>query len=407
MKKILYFLMALSLSLPGLSQSSDVPLTPVNDPHWELKFEENFDKPGKTTIEWNTNYSTYWRKYNYFDFWGKSPTLFLDSNVYVENGKLVLKIEKDSCQCPDNMLEDWQCKRQHKLDSLYDSNYYYRYTGGFVETRRPASDSYGRFGYIEAKVNFHHHRMLNQAFWTNRMNHSYEQVLNEAEIDIEQMGTIDSWLTNNSNVANTQNYTTNGIYRCYDEYYMVEQEGWKKYIRAIYIPNYSWEYGNWHKYAIEWSPTRIIWYIDDKPVRELYNHGIEDTVRLIFNTAVNDMFELNQELANFSFPILMEVDSVRVYQLKKECDSVMQVCGYDFSDYDNTVKRKIIIGDGNCSNTISTRTILRASESVELNENFTLEEGVELYIDVDGCIIEDVEDIMQYKCADMGASEYE
>ncbi|MDR0789858.1 MAG: glycoside hydrolase family 16 protein [Bacteroidales bacterium] len=413
MKIIIFFIAFVSLCFSAFSQVVDVPLTPANDPHWELKWSDEFNVNAKTQAEWNTHYANNWRRKNYFDHFGE-PQLFMDTNVFVEDSVLVLKLEKDSCRCPQAAVTEWGCKRQWE-----DSTYYYRYTNGWVETKLNAAKQYGRYGYIEAKINFPYHRKFWHAFWTLHMNDNDTMFLNNAEIDIaEQLGHIDPWATGNILVTNTQNYTTTNVWQCYDS---INRARLGDFFQPIYVPNYSWE-SEWHKYAVEWSPTRLIWYVDDKPIRELRNHGIEDTITIIFGLGVQNTvgIETDTELVNLIYPQIMKVDYVRVYQLKKECEEIFEACNYDFSNYDNTVKKKIIIGDESCNNTISTDTILhavtlslptiscnntistgtilRASESVEINENFTLEEGVELYIDVDGCTVDDVENIEQYNC---------
>ncbi|MDR1847003.1 MAG: family 16 glycosylhydrolase [Bacteroidales bacterium] len=431
MNKIYIFLIALSLNLIGFSQSADIPLTPANDPHWELKFEENFDIDAKGA-KWDSVYgkfspNKYWTRLHYNDHYGE-PKIAIDTNVYAEDGYLVIKMENDSCQCPPEWNNNtnldsndlyWACRRQWTMYDSLGIDYYYKYSVGVVDTKRSAANQYGCFGYIEAKIKFPYHKSFWHAMWGYRMEQNMSKTLNEAEIDIELEGHLikypDGFIypdtlngaTNYSVIPNTQNYVTNGIYRCYDNDYMNgELQGWQRYFKAIYVPNYSWDM-EWHTYVIEWSLARIIWYIDNKPIRQLENHGIVDTLTLSFGLGFLNDFENDTSLANLTFPQKMYVDYVRVYGLKKECDSIFHAINYDFSNYDNTIKKKIIIGDGNSNETISTRTILRASESVEIKENFEVPLGVEFHIDVDGCKVEDIEYLMQYKCAGHGASMYE
>jgi beta-glucanase (GH16 family) len=374
-------LSVISLNLTAFSQSDTVALTPANDPHWELKWEENFDRPGKTAAEWNTNYNS-WKKYNYFDHFGE-PQLLMDTNAFVENGVLVFKIEKDSCQCPPTYYDTtidgiinytlyWKCRRQWT-----DSNYYYKYTIGGIETQLSAAVKYGRFGYIEAKIKYPFDEAFWHAFWTNRME-SYDtnRYTNEAEIDIlELVGSHYEY----SPTISGNSYVTNNIWRCYDTNNIHD------YFTPTYIPSFSWN--EWHKYAVEWNPKTMIFYVDDKPVNIIKYHGIIDTVKIILGAGINQEWEkipaLAASLDSLTFPQRAEVDYVRVYKLKKNCEEIFEECGYDFSNYDNTVKQKIIIGDGVCSTTISNNIILRATESVEINENFELQEGKELYIEVD------------------------
>lgn len=48
----------------------------------------------------------------------------------------------------------------------------------------------------------------------------------------------------------------------------------------------------------------------------------------------------------------MLVDYVKVYQLKNDCETTLNVCNYNFALHDNRVKQEIIIGNGNCNNSL-------------------------------------------------------
>lgn len=65
----------------------------------------------------------------------------------------------------------------------------------------------------------------------------------------------------------------------------------------------------------------------------------------------------------------------------------MNVCNYNFSTYNNTVKKNITIGNSTCTNTIDSgqNIYLRATDGVLINGDFTVPIGSELYIDVNPC----------------------
>jgi hypothetical protein len=66
----------------------------------------------------------------------------------------------------------------------------------------------------------------------------------------------------------------------------------------------------------------------------------------------------------------------------------VNVCAFYFGGYQNTVKKSITISSGSsCSNNQPTNTglILRATDFVELNGNFGVPLGAELYVDVNDC----------------------
>lgn len=145
---------------------------------------------------------------------------------------------------------------------------------------------------------------------------------------------------------------------------------------------YNFNYTSWHTYAIEWSPSKIIWYIDGFPVRIFPNPGVVDPVRIILNLAIGAPPDQTTP-----FPSEMLVNYVRVYELANDCNTNMNVCNYNFSTHDNRVKKNITIGNGTCTNTIGSgqNIYLRASEGVLINGDFTMSLGSELYIDVNTC----------------------
>jgi hypothetical protein len=87
------------------------------------------------------------------------------------------------------------------------------------------------------------------------------------------------------------------------------------------------------------------------------------------------------------FPSDMLVDYVKVYKLKTDCNTILNLCNYNFGTHDNKVKQSIIIGNGSCVNSliIGQNVYLRASEGILINGDFTVPQGAELYIDANPC----------------------
>ncbi len=144
------------------------------------------------------------------------------------------------------------------------------------------------------------------------------------------------------------------------------------------------DYTNWHTYGLEWTPSKLIWYIDGSIIRISNNTGIHASTNLRINLALNPyVVPYNPN----DFPQTMEIDYVKVYELDNDCNTDMTLCNYNFNTHDNKVKRNIVIGNGSCSNSLSygDDIYLRASEGVLINSNFTVPIGSELYIDVNPC----------------------
>lgn len=75
---------------------------------------------------------------------------------------------------------------------------------------------------------------------------------------------------------------------------------------------------DFHTYAIEWTPKKIIWYYDNKKIRSS-RRGVKKMIypmHIIINNEVSDFKEM--DLSNATFPNYFEIDYVRVYQKKSE-----------------------------------------------------------------------------------------
>lgn len=314
--------------------------TPSNDPHWQLVWEDNFN-----SFDANKWLKVDWAQHG-------EPQLYLANNVYTSGGNLIIKVDDNQTYCPPNPPTVWGA-------CWPCDNQWYNYSSGWVETKQAYNTQYG---YIESRIKMPYGFGFWPAFWTF-VGSGLPNSTNAAEIDIfENLG------HNPANIITTnihKNYPDGNIY--YEEHMPT---------------NYSWA-NTWHTYAVEWSPNKIIWYLDGSPIRIFPNHGIIDPVRIILNLAIA------RYLPNSStpFPSYMYVDYVKVYELDNDCNTNLNVCNYNFSSHDNKVKKNIIIGTGSCSNSLSSgdNIYLRASEGITINGDFTVPIGAELYIDVNSC----------------------
>jgi hypothetical protein len=206
------------------------------------------------------------------------------------------------------------------------------------------------------------------AFWTF-IGEGLSNFSNFAEIDIfEMLGHLPS------------NLITTNIHR---EYCPPNQScPWiPNYYQEAVINNFS--YTDWHTYAIEWTPSKIIWYVDGYVIRIMPYHDIVDPVKIIFSSVI-DLDHLPSPFNPTSFPLKMFVDYVKVYEVKKDCNNLINACNYNFSNYDNQVKNSITIGNGGCTNSINSgdNVTIRASEFINLSGNFSIPLGASFYADV-------------------------
>lgn len=317
--------------------------TPANDPHWQLVWEDNFNSL-------NTNI---WQVAHNFDHYGE-PQVYKSENVSVSGGHLVLTTKQEMYSCPPIYVNDWACNRQDAVGLPYS------YTSGWVETKPAYSTQYG---YIESRMKVPYGYGFWPAFWTFQAD-GLAYPNNAAEIDIFEM------LGHYPN-----DHVTTNIHWAYPDN--------NEYMQHVEIPYFN--YSDWHIYAIEWSPTKIIWYIDGKPIRILNDHYIMDPVRIIINTAIEPTYQ--PTTSTTPFPSEFRVDYVKVYDLKDDCNTTINTCNYNFLTYNNMVKKSITIGGSSCVNAIPNNTsiTLRATDGILINGDFTVPVGAQFYADVNPC----------------------
>jgi len=327
--------------------------TPANDPHWQLNWEDQF----------NSFDSTKWKKAR-FCLHGEEPQLYIEEQIWVSNGNLVIQLNNNAVYCPNPAPKrnTWACYE-------CESGKKYNYRSGWVETEMAYNT---QFGYIEARIKFPYKRengknwSLFPAFWT----FIGEGVTgkNAAEIDICE-------IYGSKHLDDSYNM---GVYRRYSttppEY---EEDSWGD---VHTFSNFS--YAQWHTYAIEWNKERIIWYLDGKAVNSLSNHRIVDPVRIILNLAVQN-HKNHLPPTSPPFTEYMYVDYVRVYSLKCDGKEVVNEIP-NFNTYNYAVKKSITMS--NATTIPSGQNIhLRATDFIELKAGFEVPVGRELYLDVTPC----------------------
>lgn len=339
MKKIFLIISSLCLFLLLKGQ------TPANDPHWELLWEDNFSY-------FDTNK---WVKAEHCDHGGE-PQLYKAENVDIWNGKLRIRLLEENINCSSSPPTTWVC------GPCYNTTH--DYTSGWINSK----DSYDmQYGYAEAKIFFEYGNGLWPAFWL----WSYEDPRTE-EIDIVEL--FPGMLETGNNIYNGQRHNEN-VNTSHLHYGIDPNIIRKHYIYPI--DNYN----NWHTYGIEWSPNKIIIYVDGLVVNNIPNPSISDPKSIIFNLALID--PANYDIVLPYSTGNMYVDYIKIYKLKNDCSTPIWTCNYDFSTYDNKVKSVISIGGSGCSNSLTTgqNITLRAKDYVIINGDFTVPIGAELYID--------------------------
>ena len=320
MKKFIFFILLSEFSFGQ---------TPANDQHWQILWQDDF----------NSLNTTIWNIANNYDHFGE-PQMYRTNNCFVSNGNLVLRCKAEPYQG-------------------------HNYTSGWVETKNTFQVQYG---YLESRIKLPYGNGLWPAFWTWTNNPNYQ------EIDIFEMvpGAIEYCHRNDSQeFPHTNNISTSNIH-------LQEPDGTCDDPYADGSVSIIQDYTQWHTYSIEWSPSRIIWYVDNYPVRYYQNSGITALTTVILNLAINPYVSVTS-----GFPADMLVDYVKVYELNSDCNDFINATNYDFSTYNNVEKNFIKIGQESGNNSLSNGqdVNLRASQFIEISGDFHVPVGASLYLD--------------------------
>ena len=316
------------------------------DPHWQLKWEDNFD----------TFNSNIWAKADTAARGNpQRPQLYLANQIWVSGGNLVIALNNTPITCPTPAPDThWVCEQ-------CTSGKTYNYRSGHMQSKSPYKPQYG---YIEERIKFPYKEGKKwgfwPAFWTNVWS---GQNTNAADFEIVEI----------FHRNNPPDHFQIGTARTYNPH-----DGDGPFF--IYPSNFS--YADWHTYAIEWNKDRVIWYLDGKAIASVNNHRIVDPTSLILNL---DVIPENAYLPQTSpyFEEKMYVDYVKVYQLKCDKNTVVNDIT-NFNTYNYAVKKSITLSNATTIPAGSNIT-LRANDFIELKPGFEVQTGRELYLDVSPC----------------------
>jgi beta-glucanase (GH16 family) len=317
---------------------------------------------GFATLVWEDNFDSLdiskWIIINDCDHDGDQQ-VYRNSNVSFSGGTMKINLRNEQINYPSTNINipnfSWACGGIHNTN--------FNYTSGWVESTNIRSF---HCGYIEAKIKFENEPFSSCGFWCWR-NDGQSTYNNLAEIDIFELA--------NDNLTNyqTSKFSTN----IHTQILTPNTTEIPFYMEIA--PN-GFNFTNWHTYGLEKSPDRLIWYLDGEIVRVLYNHQITDPQRIIFNQMIVDLSN-SPTVINST----MEVSSFKCYDLDYGCQGNGVICG---SLYPNSViYSNLSIGNNSCSNSVNigTSVILRAQNSIILNNNFDCPIGGQLLLLTGGC----------------------
>ena len=140
-----------------------------------------------------------------------------------------------------------------------------------------------------------------------------------------------------------------------------------------------------HKYALEWTKSRLIWFVDGKIVRVEANDyngiGLQNAMELIINLArYPDGIKPPNAEVNTNYPQYMMVSNVKICEMK--CDSTSIVWDIpNFYTYNYALKKIISLGN-NTTIPNNTSISLRATDYIEWRDGFEIPIGTNVYFEV-------------------------
>lgn len=179
-----------------------------------------------------------------------------------------------------------------------------------------------KYGYFEARIKIPNHVGSFPAFWLFHQNRSWEGT-QRTEIDImENLGHAPWYVYNSFHYWKNVTTTNNG-----DPTFVKPYPNGQIYTGTDYSQDY-------HLYAVEWSPSKVVWFIDNEKVSELEHNEVNfEELYVKLNLAMGgnwtnypgnagglgrsegQHFPNQDDMSNFNNPAL-EIDFVRVYKKK-------------------------------------------------------------------------------------------
>jgi beta-glucanase (GH16 family) len=239
-----------------------------NENDWELTFNDEFSDSILNRNVWTSKFP-----------WGQSTTtndqeLFIDSAFSIKNGILNITAKRDTF-----------------IGNIYDGNSNpvqkaFYFSSGLIHTRNSFSQQYG---YFEIRSRIPYGKGYWPAFWMMPYS-GWPPEIDIYEIDGKKPNALlmTNHFRDNSGTHRQNSFTFLG-------------------------PDFTTDF---HKFAIEWNPNEIIWYLDDQKIYSSSQTGIpNERMYLVLSMTVGGNLSGD---ADQSTPLLgnFEIDYIRVYKKK-------------------------------------------------------------------------------------------
>lgn len=384
---------------------------PFGDSLWTLVFSDEFSgssiDPTKWYSNWPNNQTSSYIYYNWNT--NKNDTVshknqkpyetwnFANVNVSSGTAKIISKKENYSGKVWDRWVwsDCWgdTSKEWCPIDSFVP----YKYTTGLL-----ISKAQFKYGYYEFRIKLPDHSTTNDLKGLGPACFLYgnSSSVNWSEIDFFEFAGKDDWdgmyNKHTSNIhyrhCSPTSFSLSGCNSTYDT----------SHWQHPYSSPSSLVFSNqFHKIGMHWTPTAINFYLDDV----LYKHA--DSLSPDFLTSPSKLIEMpiitgiSHPTTNFAtyvdtvntvFPYNYEIDYIRVWQYKQNCDSTLNICSFNSATYDPAIYKQVNAGSpsagSGCTPTISSGQNISfiGKNYVLLDEGFSVQSGAEFLGDVKPCI---------------------
>lgn len=361
-------------NIPSLAQIS-------GDNNWNTTpyFIDEFNTTGRS---WQTNFTDYpllkWRANSVECGVTHGPyehQVYQKENCvfnYVDGTiELVSEYKGGPMQCADYIIPPgYSCNPNDT--SLY-------YFSGEIDALRAVPDFL--YGYFEMQCKLPVHRGAFPAFWLWGGNGCYE------EIDIFEYswGITDPVKHPESPFWGNSQMFTSGLYFAETAYDPRDSYARERYV----IPDTDPDLTSWNTFSCEWSPGRVVWYFNGVVVNEVSGDFVPyRPMCLKSNYAIDNWIREGGVLLTTGFPYKLEINYIKVHKLKCDCDENSVINDNSaLSTYNYEVKQSVSIGSSgnNIIVPTSTEIVFRATDYIEITQNFELPVGSEMELITHPC----------------------
>lgn len=349
--------------------------TPISDSSWTITFEDNFNDTVIDCTKWRFNPP--WKTCDNAALL-TNPTNGGNNHV-LNDGilSLVIKEEQDSVSC-------WE--------QCYDSVYNKKYTSGGLFSKEDF-----KYGYFEIRCKLPQYddtlkgHGMSAAFWMWPLD-GMESPVTWSEIDIMEIDARDNKYTFNAHYSDTLYYReVNGKQEAFWTFYEQDRPGADANFKPFLFDDF-------HKFACEWNPKLISFYVDDSLVYST-SMAYYDSARYQFYLFSEQLIPMhlwigpaidagNFWLNNFMedttlLPYSLDIDYVKVYKLDFDCNSDYETTSTDsYSTYDHKVKNSITLKHKVPDASVYS---FRAVDGVYLEDGFEVPIGSSVFLLDSGC----------------------